>query len=353
MPRSRNIKPGFFANENLADCEPMARLLFINLWMLADREGRLENRPKKIKVQTFPYDDCDIADLIGQLEREGFIFSYEAQGVAVMQINNWSKHQNPHHKEVASELPIYDKSKHKLITPQAQVKHDSNTVCDGYIPLSNTIRKRIFDRDGHICGYCGSEEKPEIDHIIPVTKGGNSVDDNLQVLCSSCNGIKYNHLVNQALSIKHGRPILESTLNQDCVNESASCSTDSLNLIPDSCSLIPDGQAPLGELGAAKNSLYPAPKLSDRDRELAIKYWKTKDREDLIPNVEEIFLQLVNNYKAKGKALADWSAAWQNWYINQPKFERAPNETSKRVVKKSRSDQTADDESRYLQSIGL
>ena len=48
MARARNIKPGFFANENLAECDPLARLLFAGLWCLADREGRLEDRPKRI-----------------------------------------------------------------------------------------------------------------------------------------------------------------------------------------------------------------------------------------------------------------------------------------------------------------
>lgn len=45
--RARDIKPGFFKNDQLADCSMAARLLFPGLWMMADREGRLENRPKK------------------------------------------------------------------------------------------------------------------------------------------------------------------------------------------------------------------------------------------------------------------------------------------------------------------
>ena len=32
----------------------------------------------------------------------------------------------------------------------------------------------------------------QIDHIIPVSKGGKSVPSNLQVLCSKCNGAKAN-----------------------------------------------------------------------------------------------------------------------------------------------------------------
>jgi len=35
--RARNIKPGFFSNEDLAECSPWSRLCFAGLWLLADR----------------------------------------------------------------------------------------------------------------------------------------------------------------------------------------------------------------------------------------------------------------------------------------------------------------------------
>jgi len=50
MARTRSIKPSFFKNEFLAECEPMARLLFVGLWTLADRDGRLELRPRRIEL---------------------------------------------------------------------------------------------------------------------------------------------------------------------------------------------------------------------------------------------------------------------------------------------------------------
>ena len=66
--RTRDIKPGFYFNEDLAECSCWARLIFPGLWMLADREGRLEYRPKRIKAQLLPYDGEDMAVLIGELE---------------------------------------------------------------------------------------------------------------------------------------------------------------------------------------------------------------------------------------------------------------------------------------------
>ena len=48
-------------------------------------------------------------------------------------------------------------------------------------------KQRVFDRDGRICRYCGSDEEPlHIDHIIPRKVGGTHDLDNLQVLCKAC-----------------------------------------------------------------------------------------------------------------------------------------------------------------------
>jgi len=46
MARTRSIKPAFFANEHLAELSAGTRLLFIGLWTIADKNGKLEDRPK-------------------------------------------------------------------------------------------------------------------------------------------------------------------------------------------------------------------------------------------------------------------------------------------------------------------
>ena len=51
MARARNIKPGFFLNEELGVLPPLVRILFAGLWCIADRDGRLEDRPKRIKME--------------------------------------------------------------------------------------------------------------------------------------------------------------------------------------------------------------------------------------------------------------------------------------------------------------
>ena len=141
MARSRNIKPSIMANEQLAELPPIARLLFIYLWMLADREGRLEDRPKRIGALALPYDrEADVDQLLEQLADAGFITRYQAGRMAIIQINAFTKHQKPHVRELASELPGPDQS-----TTQAVPKHDLGSAeasprsPDSLLPLTDSL----------------------------------------------------------------------------------------------------------------------------------------------------------------------------------------------------------------------
>lgn len=222
MARSRNIKPGFFKNEILGELPFQYRLLFIGLWTHADREGRCEYRPRRIKAELFPYDETNVEDGIAELAETGFLTVYDMDGTTYIQIRNWAKHQAPHHKEVGSTIP----------GPPGHV----DRVCPGYIPLSNTIRRRIYERDGRKCRECGAEHGLSIDHIVPITKGGNSTDDNLQVLCLGCNARKGNRILRDV----YVQAMHEPCMTQASAEEIASSPTDSL--IPDS--LIPDSLIP-------------------------------------------------------------------------------------------------------------
>lgn len=127
--RARNIKPGFFKNEELVNLKPIARLLFIGLWCLADREGRLEDRPKRIQGELFPYERVDVDSLLADLDEHGFIVRYEAEGRQYIQVKKFKLHQNPHPNEKPSEIPAY-----RDIT-STNVK-DVSTQADSLIPDS-------------------------------------------------------------------------------------------------------------------------------------------------------------------------------------------------------------------------
>lgn len=132
MARARNIKPGFFSNDELVELPFEGRLLFIGLWTIADRAGRLLDRPKKIKMDLFPADNVDIEMLLQGLAERGFIWRYEVADMRCIQVVNWDKHQNPHVKEVASMLPEPDER--RTDTMRAPCKHSASTVQVPEIP---------------------------------------------------------------------------------------------------------------------------------------------------------------------------------------------------------------------------
>jgi len=147
MARTRNIKPAFFDNDVLGDLEPLTRLLFIGLWCIADREGRLEDRPRKIKKALLGYDDVTVEEASGMLQQladSGFIIRYQANEEDYIQIVNFSKHQNPHMKEKASEIPpppgfeAETSGKHHTSTRQAPCKNGENEdeTPDGEAPAA-------------------------------------------------------------------------------------------------------------------------------------------------------------------------------------------------------------------------
>lgn len=57
-------------------------------------------------------------------------------------------------------------------------------------PISNGLRRAVYERDNFSCLHCGSREQLSIDHIIPWSKGGSHDFGNLQTLCKSCNSKK-------------------------------------------------------------------------------------------------------------------------------------------------------------------
>lgn len=57
-------------------------------------------------------------------------------------------------------------------------------------PIDPDLRWAVFRRDGYACLYCGSESNLSIDHVFPVSRGGDNHPDNLQTLCRDCNSRK-------------------------------------------------------------------------------------------------------------------------------------------------------------------
>ena len=67
--------------------------------------------------------------------------------------------------------------------------------------MTKKLREFIKNRDNFTCCLCGNSTHVEpnllleIDHIIPVAKGGETVEDNLQTLCWKCNRAKSDKII--------------------------------------------------------------------------------------------------------------------------------------------------------------
>lgn len=133
--RARNIKPGFFKNDLLAELSPMERLFFIGLWCYADREGRFEVREKRLKAEIAPYDDLDPATALENLQAKGFVHLYTHGDTMLCQITKFGKHQNPHKNEKPSTLPGVEEAPYKYgaSTVQAPEQHQSNRADSGFL----------------------------------------------------------------------------------------------------------------------------------------------------------------------------------------------------------------------------
>jgi uncharacterized phage protein (TIGR02220 family) len=143
MARARNIKPGFFQNEELGELLPIERLAFIGMWTIADYKGCIEFRPKRLKVQLLPYDECDMETIAINLDKSGFISIYSVQGQRYIKILNFEKHQNPHknEREGGSDIPDIDKNDieiNKLEIIQNYQDKNGTTPADSPFPLTDS-----------------------------------------------------------------------------------------------------------------------------------------------------------------------------------------------------------------------
>ena len=161
MARTRSIKPSFFKNEFLAECEPMARLLFVGLWTLADRDGRLELRPMRIKAELFPYENCDIGGLLQQLADRGFVRAYESGDKKVLEITKFAEHQRCHPDEKAEGLPPPDESAEIALNPERNAKPGNAAHEPGNFPAN--------------CALYPSSFNPSTSSLVPTSKPAKPV----------------------------------------------------------------------------------------------------------------------------------------------------------------------------------
>jgi hypothetical protein len=85
---------------------------------------------------------------------------------------------------VDSERRKFERLQHKFRLAQ---RTDPRTERTG---IPEEVRIAVWRRDGGRCVRCGTRERLEYDHIIPVSLGGSSTVRNIELLCETCNRSK-------------------------------------------------------------------------------------------------------------------------------------------------------------------
>jgi 5-methylcytosine-specific restriction endonuclease McrA len=62
--------------------------------------------------------------------------------------------------------------------------------------VGRVLRREVFALHGDLCKYCGGPAEV-VDHVVPVTRGGQSVIENLVPACVRCNSSKSAYLVDE------------------------------------------------------------------------------------------------------------------------------------------------------------
>ena len=81
-------------------------------------------------------------------------------------------------------------------SPQEQRLHEqvSGAPIRRREPIAEHVRHEVWRRDQGRCVDCGSRERLEFDHIIPISKGGSNTARNLELRCQDCNRRKAAHI---------------------------------------------------------------------------------------------------------------------------------------------------------------
>lgn len=95
MARIRTIKPEFWSSEQVMECQPLTRLLFIGIWNFCDDGGNHPDSEKTIKARVFPGDEISsssIRRMLDELSSNGLLAFYEHSGKRYLHVCGW-EHQ--------------------------------------------------------------------------------------------------------------------------------------------------------------------------------------------------------------------------------------------------------------------
>ena len=190
---------------------------------------------------------------------------------------------------------VFDNLKYKLC-PYCGGKLDTRY---GRQPIPRKLRHKVFQRDGYRCRECGAskdETSLEIDHIVPVARGGTNDIDNLQTLCRECNRMKHtDEWVGGVNTVEVAENELNNLKNQiNDLEENLKCATDKNDIldykfkIKKLNKLIPEAQKKLDDL--RHEAKINEKRLQDNQiKEVLFKELYVEFDEEILKNVFDYF----------------------------------------------------------------
>jgi len=115
--------------------------------------------------------------------------------------------------------------------------------------IPKSLRYAVLERDGFVCRSCGAANCLEIDHIIPRSKGGATIQSNLQVLCADCNRGKGSNLPASISAIGVSLAELEQrwSITRNALKARAEMLDVELARISSNCTLWPHDKIAIGD----------------------------------------------------------------------------------------------------------
>lgn len=161
MARMRSLRPDYFLREDMAEVSLEAHFLLAGLAVLADRDGRLLDRPRTIEAQVFPFRDVDLEAALGELVTAGVIARYKVAGKGVIALLTFHEDQTPHPKETSLGLPPPPANSnstvefHGTTQPSGKVHQASGSLAEpsGRDPLGLGVGCGSRDGSGSKMGY--------------------------------------------------------------------------------------------------------------------------------------------------------------------------------------------------------
>lgn len=215
-PFTAEVSAGVFASAENNPLEYIVKYFYPNkksypeqikkLYLLVEELGTLKDAKQVIENYKAEYQQYlgDVPNFIMENDEAGF---YSRLGFATINENvltveyKFSYTSGGGMAQRSFTVPMTEETIAELIRLLESKLTASAFAKEQRILMTKKLRERIKNRDNFTCCICGNSTyvEPnlllEIDHIIPVAKGGQTVENNLQTLCWKCNRAKSDKII--------------------------------------------------------------------------------------------------------------------------------------------------------------